>query len=356
MAEPDETALVGCLLGTAVGDALGLPWEGLSAGRQRRMCPEVRGHRFFFNRGMVSDDTEHACMTAQAVLDARGDVSAFARALGRRLRWWLLGAPAGVGLATLRAAVKLWLGFPPARSGVYSAGNGPAMRAPLLGVCFGGDAVRLREWVRASTRLTHTDPKAEYGAFAVALAAWVSATGRGGPVVPADFERRLASALRGEAEEFRVLVARAARSASAGRPTSDFAAELGLGDGVSGYVFHTVPVVLHAWFRHADDYRAAVAEVVRCGGDTDTTAAILGGVVGARVGKEGIPAEWLGGLMEWPRTVAWTERLAGDVAAALGRGDWRPAPRLPVPGVLARNLFFLLAVLGHGFRRLLPPY
>ncbi|TVS08433.1 MAG: hypothetical protein EA424_28605 [Planctomycetaceae bacterium] len=44
-----------------------------------------------------------------------------------------LGLPAGVGMATARACLKLWLGFPPKRSGVDSAGNGPAMGKAVLG-------------------------------------------------------------------------------------------------------------------------------------------------------------------------------------------------------------------------------
>ena len=76
---------------------------------------------------------------------------------------------------SISTIIKLWLGFPATRSGVFSAGNGPAMRAALLGVCYGNDVPRLRALVRASTRITHTDPKAEYGALTVALAAHVAA-------------------------------------------------------------------------------------------------------------------------------------------------------------------------------------
>src|SRR2546421_292743 len=106
-----EDAIVGCLLGTAVGDALGLCAEGMSRRRQLRFYPRLDGPRFVFGRGMVSDDTEHTCMVAQALLAAGGDVRAFVRSFAWRLRFWLLGLPAGTGRATLRAVVKLWLGF-----------------------------------------------------------------------------------------------------------------------------------------------------------------------------------------------------------------------------------------------------
>lgn len=72
-------SFAGILLGTAVGDALGLPAEGLSPSRQRKWWPGPLRHRFLFGRGMVSDDTEHAFMTAQALLAAQGDVEKFRR-------------------------------------------------------------------------------------------------------------------------------------------------------------------------------------------------------------------------------------------------------------------------------------
>ena len=51
--------IVGSILGTAVGDAIGLPYEGMSKRRGVRLLGEPTRHRFFFGRGMVSDDTEH---------------------------------------------------------------------------------------------------------------------------------------------------------------------------------------------------------------------------------------------------------------------------------------------------------
>ena len=161
------------LLGTAVGDALGLPAEGLSPGRRCRLFPGQWRHRFLLGRGMVSDDTEHTLFVAQSLLKHPSDASAFQRTLAWHLRWWFLGLPAGVGLATARACVKLCLGFSPTRSGVFSAGNGPAMRSAILGGYFQDDPDAIDAFVRASTQITHKDPKALIGALAIArLAAW----------------------------------------------------------------------------------------------------------------------------------------------------------------------------------------
>ena len=118
--EPDlRQRFAGLLLGTAVGDALGLPAEGLSRNRIERRWHGNWQHRFVFGHGMYSDDTEHTFFVAQALLSHSNDPAAFQRCLAWKLRLWLLGLPAGVGLATLRAVLKLWLGFPASRSGVF---------------------------------------------------------------------------------------------------------------------------------------------------------------------------------------------------------------------------------------------
>jgi len=135
------------------------------------------------------------------------------------------------------------------------------------------------------------------------------------------------------------------------------AGRFGRSHGVSGFVLHTVPAVLYVWLRHPGDFRRAIEEIVRLGGDTDTTGAIVGALVGATAGVGAIPPEWLAGLVEWPRTVGWMERLAERLARQFpSEGAPERSGPLPLfwPGLIARNAVFMLIVLGHGFRRLLP--
>jgi ADP-ribosylglycohydrolase len=54
----------------------------------------------------------------------------------------------------------------------------------------------------------------------------------------------------------------------------------------------TVPLALWIATAHWDDYRRAVETAVAAGGDTDTTAAIVGGIVAARTSTTAIPGEW----------------------------------------------------------------
>ncbi|RYG67177.1 ADP-ribosylglycohydrolase family protein, partial [bacterium] len=263
----------GCLLGGAVGDALGLPAERLSPERQKAIFGTLEDMQFMPNRGMVSDDTEHAIFTGRAILESNGDAKKFGRLLSSEFRRWMLALPPGIGLATLRSGLKSLLFFP--KSGVFSAGNGPAMRAPIIGVCLGDTPAQMKEYLERSTRMTHTDPKAYWASVAVALAT-LPGTLDGRQLV-----RSFTAWSDGSdaARECEGLLKKAANSASQGQTTAEFCAEMGLQNGVSGYIFHTVPVVIQCLLRNPTNFRAGVEEIVACGGDCDTTGAILGGIL-----------------------------------------------------------------------------
>ncbi|KAF3886198.1 MULTISPECIES: ADP-ribosylglycohydrolase family protein [Nostocales] len=145
-------------------------------------------------------------------------------------------------------------------------------------------------------------------------------------------------------------------SAQANHTAALFAAQCKISSGISGYVYHTVPVVVQVWLRHQRSYRDAIEEIVRLGGDTDTTAAIVGGIIGAGVGTSGLPKDWLNSLYEYPRTVEWMKSLGERLFEVSSSGKNQLPLPLSIPGLLVRNVLFLLIVLGHGFRRLLPPY
>jgi ADP-ribosylglycohydrolase len=346
----------GALLGTMVGDALGLPAEGLSRRRAARLLPGPKRHRFYLNRGMISDDTEHTAFVAQCLLAHPDSVAAFANRLGWCFRGWLVTLPAGVGLATLRATLRLWIGLRPSASGVKSAGNGPAMRAAPLGLFFAGDQDRLRSYVAAATRITHRDPRALVGARAIAyLTSWIVRERIDERPSLAAFTSRLVAA-GPEDREWMRLVDKLRAAERQALTVSEFAKRLGLSCGVTGYVYDTVPVALYAWYRHFGNFRATLEAVLDCGGDTDTTGAIAGALAGAALGDAAIPEEWLAGTCDWPKSRRFVTRLADALFEAAGsRRPGRPVAYF-WPGMFLRNPLFLALVLMHGIRRLAPPY
>jgi ADP-ribosylglycohydrolase len=292
---------------------------------------------------MVSDDTEHAFLTAQALLIAGGDPERFARALAVRLRWWLLALPGGCGMATAKGLIRSWIGFSPARSGVQSACNGPSMRAAIIGVHWAEDPERLKSFMTASTLITHRDERALTAAMAVGIAAR--------HCVRAGSIDDLVKAWRGLSSDPRwiTIVDVLDRRLGLAGTVDEVASELGCPDYVTGFAFHSVPVALYAWLRHRGDPTMCIGSVLRCGGDTDTIGAIAGALLGAEGGCSVFPPAWQGRIADWPLSCS-RLRAAGS---ALASGSSVPVgwwwPFLPI-----RNVVFIIIILMHGFRRLLP--
>ncbi len=347
--------MTGCILGTATGDSMGLPYEGMSAQRVAKFLKRPLRQKFLPRSGMVSDDTEHCCFVAKALMQANGDVTVFEKKLARDLRWWFAGLPAGIGLATVKAIIKLWLGFSPRNSGVFSAGNGPAMRSGLIGIFYADDMEKLKQFVLHSTNLTHTDPKAYFGALTVALAARAGSMEEN--VTPEMFLETVKKSLEQQiTPEYEQCLGKIAASVARGDSLAQFADRKGCKQGITGYVYHTVPCVIQCWLRHQGDFAAGLEEIIAAGGDTDTTGAIYGAIAGTQVGKEGIPEDWHKNIREYPRSTAYMEKLAERLEQAREQNAPQKPPRLFPLAILARNMLFLVVVLLHGFRRLLPPF
>lgn len=318
-----EARIAGLLLGTALGDALGLPCEGMSARRIARRFGRLDRFRLLGRTGYVSDDTEQSALLAQSLARNPQDPA-------RAFRWSLLGwfgrLPWGVGLATVRACFKILLGLP--RSGVRSAGNGAAMRAAVLGAAI-QDPVRRQSLGRSLAEVTHTDPR---GVEAALFTAELAASG------PAAARALVADPILGPALD------RAEALAASGAGTEEAARELG----TSGYAVHTVPFALFCYQRFGERPLEALQECISAGGDTDSIAAILGAWLGARHGESGLPGDLIARLHDGPFGPSHLRALARAVA------NGTPPPRYSWIGALARNLALYPVILAHGFRRLLP--
>lgn len=332
---PDRARLRGVLLGTAVGDALGLAVEGMSASAIHRRFGRVQRFHLLGRTGFVSDDTEQAALVVQSWVAGRGDPDATERHFRRALAGWFLRLPFGIGLATIRACVLLVLGVK--RSGRNSAGNGAAMRAAPLGL-LEPDPARRQALGRRLAEVTHTDPRAIEGALYVAEVAAALGRGQSGAQAVA-----AGLGVVCDAELARALV-RAQELAADATGADAACAELG----TSGFVVHTLGAATYFLLRAGEDTLAALSDVVGAGGDTDTIGAIVGGWLGAQRGDSGLPGELVAALQDGPFGPSHLIALAD--AAATGS----PPPRYSRLGALLRNVALYPVVLFHGFRRLLP--
>jgi ADP-ribosylglycohydrolase len=318
----------GCLLGTAVGDALGLPYEGLSAKIvQKRFSPH--GYALVGDTGFVSDDTEQSALVAQALCRRKDGDAVVVAGFRRSLLGWFLRLPFGIGLATIRACLKLLVGL--RDSGVRSAGNGAAMRSMIIGAVVDDDRDARVRIATAIARVTHTDERA------VAAAVFVADVAAGDiDAVSHVAEPQLRAKLDQAADLADDVVT------APGALVDQAAAALG----TSGFVLESVPFSYFCFLRFGASFEA----VTRCiggGGDADTNGAIVGGWVGAW-DRDQIPGRLVERLARGPFGSAHLRALATSLSSGAPAPSWSPTV------ALLRNLMLYPVVLAHGFRRLLP--
>jgi ADP-ribosylglycohydrolase len=287
---PDHTerlARACCSLeGLSVGDAFGERFfvhpdvaEGLIASRALPASP-----------WLFSDDTQMA-LSIVAVLRAWGEIDQerLAHSFALRYQPGRGYGPAMHGLLRRIRAGEDWQAAAKGQfSGQGSWGNGAAMRVAPLGAYFADDLARVVAQARLSAEVTHTHPEGVAGAIAVAVAAAYAWRLREAP--PPDKAEYLDLILPHVPESEVATKIRRARDLPAG--TSVRHAIAALGDSMTISAQDTVPFTLWCAAQHLDNYEEAIWFTLSALGDRDTTCAIVGGIVAACTGVEGIPADW----------------------------------------------------------------
>lgn len=314
-------------------------------------------HRLVFNKGMLSDDTEHTLMIAESLLLHSDSIDLFAKSFSNKLKLWFMSLPAGIGFATLRSILKLCLGFSYKKSGVFSAGNGPAMRSGIIGAFFYNDTEKINEFVSRSTSITHTDPKANIGAKAIAhIVSYCFKNKKNDSPKINEIFTILENVNDINDVEWNKIVNKL-QNAYNEKKTIDEVQELfNLENGISGYIYHTIPMAIYAWLYHWGDYEKTITSLVKCGGDTDTVCAIAGALSGALVGEKGIPKKWIENIIECPKGIKYIKKIGNEISKKIKNENYNNHIIYFWPGSILRNLIFLIVLLFHGFRRLFPPY
>jgi ADP-ribosyl-[dinitrogen reductase] hydrolase len=352
----------GVLLGTAAGDALGAPYEfGPPRGPELEVGMVGGGG---WEPGEWTDDTSMAIAIAEvaatgadlrepAALDAIvarwHEWSLGAKDVGIQTRSVLTAAARGGRITADRAraeAVRLH-----ERTG-RTAGNGSLMRTAPVALAYLDDEDAMVEAARTVSELTHTDPGA-----GDACVLWCSAIRHA--VLTGGIDAR--TGLRHIDPSRRTIWKQRLDAAEVDTPAS-FANNgwvvAALQAAWSAISTTTVPV--HdpaAGVFRADHLRFALDAAVRAGDDTDTVAAIAGGLIGAAYGASAVPVRWRAVLHGWPGMTA--HDLVGLASAIRRRGEPDrfdfSYPGSPVDTV-ARHPYDDGVVLGGiGVLRRLPP-
>jgi ADP-ribosylglycohydrolase len=271
-----------------VGDAFG---ERFFLTSDEEALAAVAGRRVPPGPWPWTDDTSMAISVLEVLLDeGRCHQDRLAESFARRYEAHRNYGPAMHRMLAAVARGAHWGDLAPALfGGAGSFGNGAAMRVAPLGAWFADDLRRAAEEARRSAVVTHTHPEGVGGAVAVAVAAALAGRSRAEPApAPSAFLDEVAAWLDHGTEVAEGL-RRAARLGPE-VPVAEAAAALGNGSAISAQ--DTVPFALWCAAAHIDDFEEALWHTVSGLGDRDTTCAIVGGVVAARVGLDGIPPSW----------------------------------------------------------------
>ncbi len=330
---PDLTSrFLGCLLGGAIGDALGAPVEFDT-------WPEIQaeygpdGIQDYapgdYGLGAVTDDTQMTMFTAEGLIrawvrmSAKGICGVNGVIHHAYLRWlttqseraptkigtdgWLFKcrelharrAPGNTCLGALRAATN---GFSSEKARNNSKGCGGIMRVAPVGLFVLEDQIFGRACDAAA--LTHGHPSGyiSAGYFAVVIGALCRGESLHDAMARAD--RRIADI--SEADEVRQAVDAARALAAHGVPSPRELESLG-----GAWVGEEALAISLCCALVAHDFAQGIRLAVNHGGDSDSTGAITGNLLGTMWGVEAIPAHFLDRL-ELRREI---ERLALDMVS-----------------------------------------
>ena len=289
----DRDRFHGCLLGLALGDAMGAPFEG---GPLERLVWRCIG-RTRQGQARWTDDTQMALDVADS-LAARGHIDAddLARRFAASYRW---SRGYGAGTAKVLRRIRRGVAWRVANRAAHadgSHGNGGAMRAPVVGLFFGGSA-ELGAAARASAEVTHAHPLGLEGAALVAAATASAACGADARGVIA-----AASAQCTEAP-FREQIETVGSWLERGDAPDARTVRATLGNGVAAA--RSCATAVHAAARFLGAPFVELQRfVVALRGDVDTIGAMAGAMWGAANGARRLPEEQLAQLEQRERIEA----------------------------------------------------
>ncbi|MDI9645945.1 MAG: ADP-ribosylglycohydrolase family protein [Archaeoglobales archaeon] len=286
------------IVGLAVGDALGMPAEGMTREQIKNIygCIEdyIPSPYGDLKAGEWTDDTEQMLILAESILNTiYFDPEDFA---DRLKRWYFETTSKRVGPTTRRAIYNLINGIPWSKSGIDSDSCGAAMRVTPVGLVYSFSLDLVEKYAELSAIVTHRNYSAIGAAVAVAVAVACNIRGFSLDELVEEVSKRVVG--------YDPLVAEKIEYAyEISDKDVDFAVGK-IGNSISS--FDSVPMAFYCFFA-GKNFEESVKLAANCGGDTDSIAAISGSLKGS-AGFE-VPSRWLEGLKDVDRLLDVAEEL-----------------------------------------------
>ncbi len=289
-----KSKFLGALVGTAVGDALGMPVEGydpkqiqLKYGKIREMLSGK------LPAGSYTDDTEMMIGVAESLIENRGFngehmaktfIKNFDSSRGYGFGVQIVLQLISEGESWEEAAKNLF-------GGVGSYGNGAAMRIAPVSIFYYDNFDELKKTAIKTAKITHTHPLGVEGAVLQAYAIALALNQH--PLKNLDIEnflQTLQNFVKSEVYKNKIKKIKLLLS----KKTSKWEVIFLLGNGIEA--FNSVPTAIYSFLANYKSFEDAVTYAVNLGGDTDTLGAMTGAISGAYHGFEAIPKRWLNKL------------------------------------------------------------
>jgi len=285
----------GCLVGAAIGDALGMPTEFVKRERFERKfggavtvfrrAPKNHPSRHLY-AGQYTDDTQQAIILAETIIEKNGfDIKTFGKKMGEWGHLCLLDRDynRGAGHISLNAAQKLWNGAQPEQSGSTTTEScGSSMRVFPVGLYY-FDFFSAIEYAKLSSIATHNTEITMDGAALVA--GIVNLLAHHGMEAIESVEKAL-NAVRNPR------IVESAKKAISVRSLEPAMAEKSIGTGTN--VDETVGYAVYSFIHTPDDFEKTIINAANVdAGDSDTIACIAGAFSGAYNGFSAIPDRFL---------------------------------------------------------------
>ena len=309
---------LGSIVGCAVGDALGAPFEG-ALPWHIDLNPEEEPHfRVIpgYPIGQYTDDTQLTMAIMRAVCRMGAvEGSSIAEEFVTLWRTDEIVGPGGSCSEAVYTILVRGVGWEQAGTPEGRAGNGTAMRAAPIGLWNHAHPEEIAEDARISSIITHKDTRSIGGTIAVAKA--VSLCVNSTDIDPPDFLSQISDSVRGASAIFADCLD-ALTSWLRLEPPEAFshiyaAGEPDMGSQdppyVTPYVIPTVLCALYCFLRTPRDFIKSVVGAIKAGGDTDTVAAITGSISGAFNGIDSIPGHLVRTLKDSEEIIALTEQF-----------------------------------------------
>ncbi|HEX7976761.1 MAG TPA: ADP-ribosylglycohydrolase family protein [Anaerolineales bacterium] len=300
----------GCLIGSAIGDAMGMPASFMSPEKIKQVYGRITGFlppdkeqvvHGSLDAGEVTDDTEESLIIA-AVLEEAGrfDPALFIK----KMRDWAVETKilesTIIGPSTRRFLNAVVNGEDPQEAGKIGDTNGGAMRVAPIGIFYHGDVSQAIRAGLASGRLSHGSRPGLASTAAIAAAIAVAVEGNCTP------QEVMAAAVQGaeagEKEGFDIPAPSVARRIRLAIELVDRHRERSMdeisyllyqiiGAGMKSY--ESIPLSLGIFYAAKGDYQKGLLAAINVGDDADTNGAITGALCGAYCGSDAIQPAWI---------------------------------------------------------------